>query len=555
MSSTTTATLTADGCVAPPAFDSAARIDPEQLAPQVAALVRWFGAEFSLLDGATGDILHAAASGPEADWGYRGQLCRELAQRKHAEFLEDEDPLLTLGIPLRRVGQPALVAVSSFLTRRPDEADLERLAAKFRNDLAAARRWAGRQTPIAGETLLRLSELFLSQQLSDARIAGLESEVEKLSVQLAAMYEEISLIFRLTQNLNIARKEQELGKLALEWLVDIMPFEGMAMQLLPLAEESRGTNEREPLFLTHGHCPLDNAGFSRLREELGLNQSSRPVVLNRSVTDDACWPFPQIRELIVVPVGEGEQLFGWLAAFNHTDGGEFGTVEAGLLSSVSAILGIHGGNAELYRQQAELLSGIVRALTSAIDAKDPYTCGHSDRVARVAVRLAQELGCDEATVETIYLSGLLHDVGKIGIDDQVLRKPGKLTPAEFEHIKTHAQIGYNILVDLKQLGQVLPVVLHHHEAWDGTGYPSGLSGTNIPELARIVAVADAFDAMGSDRPYRKGMPDDKLDEIIRNGAGRQWDPKVVEAYFRAREEIRCIAKRDADDTFELTQLP
>ena len=149
--------------------------------------------------------------------------------------------------------------------------------------------------------------------------------------------------------------------------------------------------------------------------------------------------------MIIVPLAEGENCFGWLAAFNHARGEEFGTVEASLLSSVGAILGIHCGNTELYRQQREFLAGVVRALTSAIDAKDPYTCGHSDRVARVAVRLAEELGCDRKQVDTIYLSGLLHDVGKIGIDDNVLRKPGKLTEAEYEHIKTHAEIGYKIL--------------------------------------------------------------------------------------------------------------
>ena len=213
-----------------------------------------------------------------------------------------------------------------------------------------------------------------------------------------------------------------------------------------------------------------------------------------------------------------------------------------MLSSVATILGIHAGNLELYRQQAEFLAGVVRALTSAIDAKDPYTCGHSDRVARIAVRLADQMGMSAAELENIYLSGLLHDIGKIGIDDQVLRKPGRLTESEYEHIKMHAEIGYRILKDLKQLGQILPAVRHHHEAWNGTGYPFGLQGEEIPLVARIVAVADAFDAMSSDRPYRKGMADDKLDEIFRSGAGRQWDADIVDAFFAVRDEIRQIGR-------------
>ena len=130
----------------------------------------------------------------------------------------------------------------------------------------------------------------------------------------------------------------------------------------------------------------------------------------------------------------------------------------------------------------------------------------------------------------------------------MLRKPGKLTDEEYEHIKKHVRIGHRILVDLKKLDDVLPVVLHHHESWDGDGYPGRLGGGAIPLSARIVAVADAFDAMGSDRPYRNGMPDEKIDEIFRSGAGSQWDPQVIDAFFRAREEIREIMRGEEEPT-------
>ena len=194
-----------------------------------------------------------------------------------------------------------------------------------------------------------------------------------------------------------------------------------------------------------------------------------------------------------------------------------------------------------------MLAGIVRALTSAIDAKDPYTCGHSDRVARVAVRLAEELGCDAKTLNTLYLAGLLHDIGKIGVNDAVLHKAGKLSDDEYAHIKQHVNIGHRILNDLAKLEDVLPVVLHHHESWDGGGYPHRLATQRIPLPARIVAVADAFDAMSSDRPYRKGMPDEKVEEILRAGAGQQWDPEVVDAFFRVREDIRRICREGNDE--------
>ncbi|HEX6962125.1 MAG TPA: HD-GYP domain-containing protein, partial [Lacipirellula sp.] len=157
---------------------------------------------------------------------------------------------------------------------------------------------------------------------------------------------------------------------------------------------------------------------------------------------------------------------------------------------------------------------------------------------RVAVCIGERMGLNKDQLDTIYLGGLLHDIGKIGIDDQVLNKPGALTPEEFEHIKKHPQLGYDILRGVRQLQKILPIVLHHHESWDGTGYPHGLKGESTPLLARIAAVADAFDAMSSDRPYRQGMPDEKLDAILRDGSGRQWDPAVVEAFFACRDTIR-----------------
>ncbi|NQT16114.1 MAG: HD-GYP domain-containing protein, partial [Planctomycetes bacterium] len=358
-----------------------------------------------------------------------------------------------------------------------------------------------------------------------------------------------SLLYRVTQNLKLSQSDEELGQVALEWMGEVVPAAGLAIQLLPVEGEREDDPltshvRTKPVLLSLGQCPVDNEEFSRLVDLLGLRSGNRPTVLNPRVTGDASWPFPAVRELIAAPMAEGENLFGWLAAFNHVSGEEFGTVEASLLSSVAAILGIHSGNIELYRQQSEMFSGIVRALTSAIDAKDPYTCGHSDRVAQVAVRLAQELDCDQKTVDTIYLSGLLHDIGKIGIDDHVLRKPGSLTDEEYEHIKKHVQIGHRILTGMKKLDDVLPVVLYHHEAWNGKGYPRQLAGETIPLPARIVAVADSLDAMGSDRPYRKRLSAERIDGIFTSGSGVQWDSAVVDAMFRIRPEIEAILHGD-----------
>lgn len=511
-------------------------------------LERAFGVEFTLIDGQSGEVLRASTGEPARDWTLRAELCREVASRETPEFLDDEDPLLTLALPLSETAESTTVAVATFLTRPLDsDENISRQLELLGIAKEAGTAWATQQTPWPTDTLKRISDLVLDGVRTARRAKELQQEADSLSTNLASTYEEISLLYRLTQNLKLSKSDQELGEIALDWLAEVVPASGLLLQLLPIehGSKSQGNGIRNrPVLLHHGECLLDNARFSELIRYLDPESHRRPIVVNRPITKHPDWPYPEIRELVATPLVEGENVFGWLAALNHAEDGEFGTVEASLLSSVAAILGIHSGNIDLYRQQSELLAGIVRALTSAIDAKDPYTCGHSDRVSRVAVRLAQELGCDEKTLNTLCLAGLLHDIGKIGVNDSVLRKPAKLSDDEYEHIKQHVTTGHRILHDLVKLENVLPAVLHHHESWDGSGYPSRLDSSQIPLSARIIAVADAFDAMTSNRPYRKGMPDEKVDQILRDGAGRQWDPQVIEAFFRVREDMRRIVTEE-----------
>ncbi|MBP86544.1 MAG: hypothetical protein CMJ64_07505 [Planctomycetaceae bacterium] len=158
------------------------------------------------------------------------------------------------------------------------------------------------------------------------------------------------------------------------------------------------------------------------------------------------------------------------------------------------------------------------------------------------------MGLGEDYCERLYLTGLLHDVGKIGVRDAVLSKPGALTDEEFEEIKEHPDKGWAILQDLNPLSYVLPSVLHHHENYDGRGYPDNLAGEDIPLDGRILAVADAYDAMTSDRPYRSGMPHEKAEAILRNGAGSQWDAEGIDAFFRAMPDILHIKETYAPRT-------
>jgi putative nucleotidyltransferase with HDIG domain len=234
---------------------------------------------------------------------------------------------------------------------------------------------------------------------------------------------------------------------------------------------------------------------------------------------------------------------GWLLAVNPLDDRSIGSADIERLQYVASLIVSQLSNSKVYADLKDLLFGIIRTLTAAIDAKDPYTSGHSERVARIAFRLAEELGMPPAKRSDLYLTGLLHDIGKIGIDDEVLKKLGPLTPDEYRQIQSHVEIGVIILKDLKKLHHILPGVRHHHESLDGTGYPDHLSGDEIPLEARVLAVADAFDAMSSSRPYRKRLSFAKIDEIFREGRCVQWDPNVVDALFACRGDLEMIRQK------------
>ncbi len=187
------------------------------------------------------------------------------------------------------------------------------------------------------------------------------------------------------------------------------------------------------------------------------------------------------------------------------------------------------------RQNRELFISSIRAFAAAIDAKDPYTRGHSERVAEISRTIARHLGQSEELQQKLWIGALLHDIGKIGIEDRILRKGGVLTAEEFAMMKTHPTVGAEILGPIEQLREMIPIVRWHHENWNGRGYPDGLRGEEIPLMARIVAVADCFDAVTTNRPYQKAYDKRHAAEIITKLAGSRFDAKIVTAFLRAHE--------------------
>lgn len=212
------------------------------------------------------------------------------------------------------------------------------------------------------------------------------------------------------------------------------------------------------------------------------------------------------------------------------------------------LLSNHLHQEELHHKQ--MYFNTIRALSKTLEAKDLYTHGHSERVALLSREIARKRNLSERDILRIYLAGLVHDIGKVGIPSIILHKNDRLTDEEFAQIKKHPSLGVQILERIEELVPLIPAVAYHHERYDGKGYPYGLKEQEIPEMARIMSVADAFDAMTSDRPYRKAMPLEKAIQILKENAGTQFDPEVVRDFLSIiqNEEIlhAFIETKDTD---------
>jgi len=240
-----------------------------------------------------------------------------------------------------------------------------------------------------------------------------------------------------------------------------------------------------------------------------------------------------VKSIIAVPMIAQDKLLGVMEAVNPSLKRFVAEEALELFSFFANQAAAAVSNAKLFSEFKQLFMNTVRSLSQALEAKDQYTSGHAQRVSLFSIVVAKEMEIPKNEIESIELSALLHDIGKIGVPEEILTKPDKVTPEEYEEIKKHPMHGFKILEPLEHLEKVLPGIKHHHERWDGKGYPDGLKGEKIPLTARIVCVVDAFDAMTSTRPYRKALPDEEALRRLKNESGTQFDPIITEALFRA----------------------
>ena len=253
-------------------------------------------------------------------------------------------------------------------------------------------------------------------------------------------------------------------------------------------------------------------------------------------------PSRQVSSLIVVPLKMRDRLLGFVSTVSLTASRRFDEGQRKLLSIIASRAAAAIENARLYEDLQATFQQTIQSLARTIDKMDRYTAGHSERVARYAVNLARWLGLDEAQIEIVRHSALMHDIGKIGCVMN-LNKAGKLTQSEYEVFKRHPAYGREILDPIKFLGPVIPGVHLHHERWDGRGYPLGLAGKDIPLIARIISVADTYDAMTSDRAYRRALPHEVTVSEIERCSGTQFDPDIAGTFTERiemlREELRA----------------
>jgi HD-GYP domain-containing protein (c-di-GMP phosphodiesterase class II) len=244
------------------------------------------------------------------------------------------------------------------------------------------------------------------------------------------------------------------------------------------------------------------------------------------------------KSILAVPLKTEGRLIGVAEAINKKGGGEFTEADSQMLMTLSSYGAMAIQKAQLYRDVNETFLGTLRALADSIEAKDANTRGRSERVRRLSLALAEEMKMTEKETKDLEMAALLHDVGKIAVPDHILNKKDNLTDDEYKVLMRVPVVGAEILTPIKQLRGAVPMIRHANERWDGKGYPDRLAGPNIPAGSRILAVANTFDAMTTDQPYRKGLPDDVALKEMASHAGVQFDPACVEAFIRSYRKGR-----------------
>lgn len=450
------------------------------------------------------------------------------ARRRRAATTDDSSPFLAAILLTQEVID------SEWLPLLCDSCEVDHQIAVGRID----------RTQLVGQAEIQRLAVVLAWLVEDAaQISHQNNALTTFSLQLGDAYEELHMLHKFSLSLTVDQPPHQLLAQACQELQEVAGLRWMALQL---TEEEPRLNQLAGELFVAGQPGCEPHVLKRIGVTLMMQQSGslEPLVIG----DTRAMGIPHLPRLasgmVLIPLAHNNRPIGVLFGGDKVDGSQVSSIDIKLCSSLGGSLSIFLENTMLYEDMQAMFMGTMHALTSSIDAKDRYTHGHSERVAMITKQLAIAMGLDEHQVERVYIAGLVHDVGKIGVPEAVLRKTGPLDLYEFNLIKQHPEIGARILSDIRQMQDLLPGVLYHHERWDGHGYPHQLAGESIPLFGRLIGLADAFDAMSSNRTYRRSMKHEQVLSEIRRCSGSQFDPHLGELFV----------KLDFEPFFEMIRL-
>ena len=358
-------------------------------------------------------------------------------------------------------------------------------------------------------------------------------EVDNIAQELSEKYEELNLIYDLGKNLGKISTSRKAAQ-----FINNQLQETFSSNISVVSIHGKDLHE-----ISYS----DSAGLPANINEETLIEKIDKLIIDGFRSHDISLPYivfndtydtPELSailkgpvKILASPIKSKKDVTGYLCIISIDQDKIFLTGEAMLMASLAEQMSIAITNVELYENMKDLLLNVIKTLVFSIEAKDTYTKGHSERVNILSMMVAEAMELSPQEKDALNWASILHDIGKIGVPERVLTKPGKLTREEFALIREHPEKGFNILMPIDQLGESLSGVRHHHEKMDGSGYPSGLKGQEIPLLARIIAIADTYDAMTSTRSYRTARSYEEAQTEIKRVKGTQLDPKIVEIFI------------------------
>jgi HD-GYP domain-containing protein (c-di-GMP phosphodiesterase class II) len=428
----------------------------------------------------------------------------------------------------RRIGYYlAVIIADPFL-------DCEQLSAMCQAasaDFELCRQRLAELPPISPADVRRMAMMVRYALEDQLQLTADSKAVESVGQQLAESYEELNLLYTTIQSMSGVEQPTRFVTIVCEELLATLPYAWIGAQL---ADDKRRLKKLAGKLIVAGEPGQPVETLQALGKRiLAKAKPDTPMVLEPGV-NPAHAGFAKLGQSVLVhPVSRDKNVIGVLiAGEKRGPDPAVSSVDMKLVMATATNMAIFLENAALYQDLNAMFLGTLEALTASIDAKDTYTLGHSQRVAHLTQLLAKAVGLDERTVSRMHVAGLVHDIGKIGVPEAVLTKPGKLTEEEFAWIRRHPEIGHRILKDIPRLRDILPGVLYHHERFDGQGYPEGIAGDDIPLVARLISLADAFDAMSSTRTYRPTLSRPEVIQEIVDCAGTQFDPELAPVFVK-----------------------